>query len=53
LQDTLARSTAFWRALLGGLMLLLVLAVPQGLVGVAHRWRQFISSRGDAQGRGV
>lgn len=53
LQDTLARSTAFWRALLGGLMLVLVLAVPQGLVGVAHRWRQFISSRGDAQGRGV
>jgi branched-chain amino acid transport system permease protein len=39
LQDTLARSTEFWRALLGGLILVLVLAVPQGLAGIAARWR--------------
>jgi branched-chain amino acid transport system permease protein len=33
LQDTLARSTEYWRALLGGVMLVLVLAMPQGLAG--------------------
>ena len=39
LQDTVARSTEFWRALLGGVILVLVLAVPQGLAGLSHRWR--------------
>ena len=39
LQDTLARSTEFWRALLGGVILVLVLVVPQGLAGLAQRWR--------------
>jgi branched-chain amino acid transport system permease protein len=38
LQDTLARSTEFWRALLGGAILVLVLVLPQGLVGLARRW---------------
>jgi branched-chain amino acid transport system permease protein len=33
LQDLLARETEYWRALLGGVMLLLVLAFPQGVVG--------------------
>ncbi len=33
LQDTVARETAYWRAMLGGVILLLVLAFPQGLVG--------------------
>jgi branched-chain amino acid transport system permease protein len=36
LQDTLMRSTAYWRAVLGASMLLLVLAFPQGLVGSLH-----------------
>ena len=35
LQDTVARSTDYWRALLGGIVLLLVLAFPQGLAGFA------------------
>jgi branched-chain amino acid transport system permease protein len=35
LQDTVARSTDYWRALLGGIVLLLVLAFPQGIAGFA------------------
>jgi len=34
LQDTIARETTYWRAFLGGVILLLVLAFPQGLAGV-------------------
>ncbi len=33
LQDTIMRSTEYWRALLGGIILLLVLAFPAGIVG--------------------
>ena len=33
LQDTVARSTDYWRALLGAIVLLLVLAFPQGIAG--------------------
>ena len=33
LQDTVARSTDYWRALLGTIVLLLVLAFPQGIAG--------------------
>jgi branched-chain amino acid transport system permease protein len=33
LQDSLTRSTDYWRAVLGGSMLLLVLAFPQGIAG--------------------
>jgi branched-chain amino acid transport system permease protein len=39
LQDTVARQTDYWRAVLGGIMLLLVLAFPQGLAGIAAPWR--------------
>ena len=35
LQDTVARSTEYWRALLGAIVLLLVLAFPQGIAGYA------------------
>lgn len=35
LQDVLMRSTDYWRAVLGGIMLLLVLVFPRGLAG----WR--------------
>jgi len=34
LQDTIARETTYWRAFLGAVILLLVLAFPQGLAGV-------------------
>ncbi|HEX4409099.1 MAG TPA: ABC transporter permease [Xanthobacteraceae bacterium] len=33
LQDTVMRSTEYWRALLGGVILLLVLVFPSGIVG--------------------
>ena len=33
LQDTVMRQTEYWRALLGGVILLLVLAFPAGIVG--------------------
>jgi len=33
LQDSVARATDYWRALLGGIILLLVLAFPQGIAG--------------------
>jgi branched-chain amino acid transport system permease protein len=43
LRDTLARETDLWRAALGLLILLIVVAFPQGLVGglklLVARWR--------------
>ncbi len=43
LQDTVARNTDYWRALLGGIVLLLVLVFPQGIAGsigaLVHRLR--------------
>jgi branched-chain amino acid transport system permease protein len=33
LQDSIARSTDYWRAVLGGTILLLVMVFPQGLAG--------------------
>ncbi len=33
LQDTLARSTEYWRAVLGAIILLLVMVFPKGIVG--------------------
>ncbi len=51
LQDSLARSTDYWRAVLGGCMLLLVLVFPQGIAGsVQALWLRIRSSkmRGDA-----
>jgi branched-chain amino acid transport system permease protein len=39
LQDTIARQTEFWRAVLGGIILFLVLAFPQGVAGfIRERW---------------
>ncbi|MSO66616.1 MAG: ABC transporter permease [Pseudolabrys sp.] len=41
LQDTVMRQTEYWRALLGAIILLLVLAFPQGIVGAfAAIWRK-------------
>lgn len=44
LQDYAMRATEYWRALLGGVMLLLVLAFPQGLAGA---WRFAAARRAD------
>jgi branched-chain amino acid transport system permease protein len=51
LQDTLARSTEFWRALLGGVILLLVLLAPQGLVGLVQRVQSWLAWRHPSRGR--
>jgi branched-chain amino acid transport system permease protein len=44
LQDTIMRQTEYWRALLGGIILLLVLAFPAGIVGgltkLGAAWRR-------------
>jgi branched-chain amino acid transport system permease protein len=37
LQDTVARGTDYWRAVLGAVILVLVLAFPQGIVGSLRR----------------
>jgi branched-chain amino acid transport system permease protein len=37
LHDTVARNTDYWRAVLGGIMLILVLLFPQGIVGFAQQ----------------
>lgn len=43
LQDAIARNTDYWRALLGGSILVLVLLFPEGIVGgvqaLWHKWR--------------
>ncbi|WP_088280452.1 ABC transporter permease [Ideonella sp. A 288] len=38
LQDSVARSTDYWRAMLGGIILLLVLAFPMGIAGFVGQW---------------
>jgi len=38
LQDSVSREFDYWRAALGAVLLLLVLAFPQGLAGLATRW---------------
>jgi branched-chain amino acid transport system permease protein len=41
LQDTVMRQTEYWRALLGIIILMLVLAFPQGIAGAfASLWRR-------------
>ena len=37
LHDTVARNTDYWRAVLGGIILILVLLFPQGIVGFAQQ----------------
>jgi branched-chain amino acid transport system permease protein len=38
LQDTIARGTDYWRAVLGVTILVLVLVFPQGIVGALRGW---------------
>jgi len=46
LHDTVARSTDYWRAMLGAIILLLVLLFPQGIAGFA---RQLLARRQGAE----
>ncbi|WP_313070447.1 ABC transporter permease [Melaminivora sp.] len=50
LHDSLARATEYWRALLGGIILLLVLLFPQGISGFAQYWRGLSAMKKDAPG---
>ncbi len=45
LQDTVARSTEYWRAALGGVILLLVLVFPRGIAGSVEHLAQRLSRR--------
>ena len=45
LQDTLPRTTEYWRATLGVAILVLVLAFPAGIGGIVARWRMFRATR--------
>lgn len=38
LHDVVARNTEYWKAMLGGVILLLVLLFPQGIAGFVHRF---------------
>ena len=57
LQDYVMRATEYWRALFGGVILLLVLVFPQGIAGfcrqVAQAWGARRAARGEpGKGRG-
>lgn len=39
LEDAVAREIAYWRAAIGAVILLLVLAFPQGIAGALRTWR--------------
>ncbi len=50
LHDTVARNTDYWRAMLGGIILLLVLLFPQGIAGFAQQVAaRFSGRKGDPQ----
>jgi branched-chain amino acid transport system permease protein len=40
LQDSVARQTEYWRALLGVVILFLVLVFPQGIAGTIRDWSE-------------
>ena len=46
LQDSVARGTDYWRALLGAIVLLLVLAFPQGIAGFANQMMESLRTGG-------
>lgn len=50
LQDWVMRSTEYWRALFGGIILFLVLAFPEGLSGISRQiealWQQYRPATG-------
>jgi branched-chain amino acid transport system permease protein len=53
LQDSLARSTDYWRAVLGGSMLLMVLVFPQGIAGSVQALWQRLRGANASEKRGA
>jgi branched-chain amino acid transport system permease protein len=49
LQDNVMRATEYWRAMLGGVILLLVLAFPQGIAGFVQQLADRRRERGNAK----
>ena len=49
LHDTVARNTDYWRAMMGGIMLVLVLLFPQGIAGFAQQLQALLASSKKAQ----
>jgi branched-chain amino acid transport system permease protein len=49
LQDTLARSTEYWRAALGAIILALVVLFPRGIVGTVVPLVRALGARGSAR----
>jgi branched-chain amino acid transport system permease protein len=48
LHDVIARNTEYWRAMLGGIILLLVLLFPEGIAGFARRISLRFADKGQA-----
>jgi branched-chain amino acid transport system permease protein len=46
LHDTVARNTDYWRAVLGGIILMLVLLFPRGIAGAAQQLAEWVAQRG-------
>ena len=46
LHDTVARNTDYWRAVLGGIILVLVLLFPRGIAGAAQQLAEWVAQRG-------
>jgi len=51
LHDSIARNTEYWRAALGGIILLLVLLFPQGIAGYVDNLFAWMSSRSPQKAR--
>jgi len=51
LHDTVARNTDYWRALMGGIMLALVLLFPQGISGFAQQLQALFAPKNKVQVR--
>ena len=49
LHDTVARNTDYWRAMMGGIMLVLVLLFPQGIAGFAQQVQAWLASKKKVQ----
>lgn len=49
LHDTVARNTDYWRAMMGGIILMLVLLFPQGISGFAQQLQALLASKKKAQ----
>ena len=50
LHDTVARTTEYWRAMLGAIILVLVLLFPQGIAGFAQQLAAAVQGRTKAGG---